>query len=397
VGGSGRGSALVLDLDTRAGLCSVRSLGRAGAAVAGAARDASASGLRSRYLVRTVVLPSPEHDFEAYAAALLAEIVEHPVDAILSSIDVSVETLQRHRDEIGRHASPALAAPEAVELALNKDRTLELADSLGVPTPRSLRLTTPDDFEAAVAELSFPCVFKPETSWRPQADGGERLGPVLVPTVDDGRRLAVELIRPETPVLAQQLIPGVRETIKLFRVQGKTIARVAITIDRMWPPLGGSSVMRRTLAPPEDALQHAERLVAEVGLDGYSEAEFRRGVDGRPYLMEINPRLSQSVEVAVRAGVDFPRMQFEWARGGEVPSPAAAQLGLRVGWLAGDLRLLASGSAERPGFGTLASDYFVHRAQLEGFDRHDLRPVVGGLGFAFGRLRGEGRSTAPSV
>lgn len=398
-------SALVLDLDTRAGLCSVRSLGRAGISVTGAARDGSASGLRTRYAARTVVLPAPEEDFDAHAAAILAEVTAHPVDAILCSIDVSVETLHRHRDEIGRHASPGLAAPEAVELALNKERTLELADSLGVSTPRSVRITSAGELEAVLPELAFPCVFKPETSWRPLEGGGERLGPVLVADADGAHALAATMARPDAPVLVQQLIPGVRETIKLFRVDGRTVALLAMTIDRMWPPLGGSSVMRRTLAPPEDVRAQAERLVAEIGLEGYSEVEFRRDDAGRPYLMEVNPRLSQSVEVAMRAGVDFPRMQFEWARGGDVSVPASARLGVRVGWLAGELRLLVSslaGGADvrpRPGatVRVLASDYLVHRARLEGFDRRDLRPVAGGARFALGRLRDGGRGPGPSV
>jgi hypothetical protein len=112
--------------------------------------------------------------------------------------------------------------------------------------------------------------------------------------------------------------------------------------------------------------------------------------------MEINPRLSQSVEVAVRAGVDFPRMQFEWARGGTIPSPPSPVLGLRVGWLAGDLRLLTgavgAGPAPRPDLlptiRAIGSDYVVHRARIEGFDRRDPKPVLGSIGFALSRLVG---------
>ena len=122
-------------------------------------------------------------------------------------------------------------------------------------------------------------------------------------------------------VLVQEVVGGTRETIKLFRNAGRTLVRLAMTIDRTWPPLGGSSVMRRSISPPEDALRAAERLVAEIGLDGYSEVEFRRSPEGAPVLMEVNPRLSQSVELAIRAGVDFPRMQLEWARGGRIPVP----------------------------------------------------------------------------
>lgn len=58
-----------------------------------------------------------------------------------------------------------------------------------------------------------------------------------------------------------------------------------------------------------------ERLVTELDLDGYSEVEFRRDREGNAVLMEINPRLSASVEVAVRAGVPFSRLLYAWAAG----------------------------------------------------------------------------------
>ena len=158
--------------------------------------------------------------------------------------------------------------------------------------------------------------------------------------------------------------------------------------------------MRRTIVPPPDTLDFAERLVAEIGLDGYSEVEFRRDASGRPLLMEINPRISQSVELATRAGVDFPLMQLEWARGGHLPLPAAPVLGLRVGWAAGDLRLLVSSlrGAAPDGRGpgglvrAFADDYVVHRARLEGLDLRDLRPALGGISFAFGRIAARSES-----
>jgi predicted ATP-grasp superfamily ATP-dependent carboligase len=400
VAASGRGTALVLDVDTRAGLCCVRSLARADVDVAAGARDAHASGMRTRCASRRVILPDPRVDFDAHAAAILAEVQANPVDAVLSSIDSSVEALHRRRDEIGRFASVALGSPEAVEIALSKTRTLEIASALGIASPRSVRAVTAQELEAAAVETGFPCVFKPETSWRPVGEGGERLGPVPVADAEEARTVGSALIEIGVPVLVQQLVRGVRETVKLFRVEGKTVAVLAMSIDRAWPPLGGSSVMRRTVAPPDDVHSAAERLVAEIGLDGYSEVEFRRDDEGRALLMEVNPRLSQSVELAVRAGVDFPRMQFEWARGGQVPSPAAPVLGLRVGWPAGDLRLLVSSlrGAAPDGRGpgglvrAFADDYLVHRARLEGLDLHDLRPALGGIAFAFGRIAARSES-----
>jgi biotin carboxylase len=386
--------ALVLDLDTRAGLCAARSLGRAGYAVAVAARDGKASGLRSRYASQRVVLPDPAVDFGDHVRALIDALESQRPDAALPSIDSSVEALHRNRDAMGRFTAPALASFEAVEVALSKERVIEVARSLGVPVPRSTSVSRLSELEAAVAEIGLPAVLKPVRSWRSSGAGGERLSPIIVRDPDEARRVGSGLVRADAPVLVQEFAVGDRETIKLFRDRGRTLVRMAMLVDRAWPPLGGSSVMRRTVTPPVDVLDHAERLVAEVGVDGYSEVEFRRDATGRALLMEINPRISQSVEVAVRAGIDFPRMQFEWARGGAIPEPPGPILGLRVGWLAGDLRLLtgALGAAPPPRprlshtIRAIASDYVVHRARLEGFDARDPKPVLGSIGFALRKL-----------
>ena len=291
---------------------------------------------------------------------------------------------------IGRVTAPALGSKESVDVALSKELTLQVAEQLGIPTPRTIMVIDPQQLEAAVADIGTPCVVKPITSWRAIGAGGERVAPVYVGGAADASRVGSSLVRPGAPVLIQELATGSRETIKLFRVRGRTLVRVAMVVDRAWPPLGGSSVMRRTITPPDDTLDFAERLVAEIGVDGYSEVEFRRDAGGRPLLMEINPRLSQSVELATRAGVDFPRMQLEWARGGSIPSPQAPIIGLRVGWLAGDLRLLVGavvGSPPpQPRLGptirSIAADYIVRRAGVEGFDLRDPRPMLGALMFA---------------
>jgi predicted ATP-grasp superfamily ATP-dependent carboligase len=381
--------ALVLDLDTRAGLCIARSLGRAGHSLSVAARDGRASGLRTRYADRRVILPDPEADFEAFANALVAALAEQPAGATIASIDASVEVLHRNRASIGRFTAPALGEPEAVEIALSKERTLEVAVTLGIPVPRSLTVTNPDELEAAGAEIGYPLVLKPVTSWRSVGTGGERVAPLYVGDADEMQRVGPGLVRPDAPVLVQELASGARD-------KGRTLVRVAMVVDRTWPPLGGSSVMRRTMVPAEDTLDFAERLISEIQLDGYSEAEFRRDARGRPLLMEINPRISQSVELATRAGVDFPLMQLEWARGGTIPTPPSPVIGLRLGWLAGDLRLMlgaiAGSPPPRPKLGStlrsFGSDYLLHRTHLEGYDLHDRKPVVGGLTFALRSLAG---------
>jgi predicted ATP-grasp superfamily ATP-dependent carboligase len=335
--------------------------------------------MRTRFAVGRAALPSPEQDFDAYADAIVDLVHRHPVEAIIPSIDSSVLALHRRRVELGTVA-PAVGSVDAVETAISKPRTLELAERLGIDVPRSIPAAAQHDVEPALEELGLPAVVKPDESWRDDGEGGERLSPLLVSSttqLDDARHLV--------PALVQEYAAGVRETIKLFRVEGQVVARFAMRVDRCWPALGGSSVFRESIDPPRDILEWSERLVDSIGLDGYSEVEWRRTNDGRPLLMEVNPRLSQSVELAIRAGVDFARMQLEWARGGRVEPVDRYRVGVRLGWLAGDARLR----------GRHAGDYLRRGTYLDGFALDDPLPVVGSLAGVLKHLGTRYRAGSP--
>ena len=381
--------ALVLDLDTRGGLSIVRALGDAGLRLATAA-PADAPGLRTRHAEARYLLPAPAAGVPAALEALLAALRERPVDAILTSGDPWLALLHEHRAAITPLSAPAIGAPEAVALALSKPRTLALAAELGIPAPRSLAATSVAEASAAAAELGLPVVLKPACSWRPDAaggDGGDRLSPTWCATTSEVEAAAAALARPDAPVLVQEVAPGARETHKLFVAGGEVLARVVMEPLRCWPPLGGSSTMRQTIRPPADSAAMAEHLVLEAGLEGYAEVEFRRAADGRPLLMEINPRLSQSIEIARKAGVDFARLQLEWARGGHLDRVAGYRIGVRVGWLAGDARfavsaLRGSGSPAptRRDAAQIGRDYLTG-TRIEGLDLSDPRPVLSALAF----------------
>ena len=77
-------------------------------------------------------------------------------------------------------------------------------------------------------------------------------------------------------------------------------------------------MVHQCIAVPPDIGPQAERLVREIGLEGYCQLEFRRDAAGNPCLMEINPRLNQTIENAIYAGVDFPYLLYQWASGDQI-------------------------------------------------------------------------------
>ncbi|HTW10506.1 MAG TPA: ATP-grasp domain-containing protein, partial [Acidimicrobiales bacterium] len=133
---------------------------------------------------------------------------------------------------------------------------------------------------------------------------------------------------------------GEREGIGLFRANGQILGEFAHISIRTTPMLGGACTMRESITMPPELRKAAISLVEAIDLEGYSQVEFRRDANGRPLLMEVNSRLSGSIELASRAGVDFALMTWQWASGGPVQASRGYRSGVRLRWLAGDGRWL---------------------------------------------------------
>lgn len=328
--------ALIVDAALRQSLVSVRSLGLRGYHVLALDTHADAPAFSSRWCAKSVVTPSTNID-EAYLDDLLHVLEQTGAKVLITSADGTVALVRRYRERLERHVQIALASDAALAIAVNKEQTLKIASQLGLNIPRGLLLSSVDDVAQAVHDIGLPAVVKPVESWLWNGPQGARFASQLVTTPEEARRSVAELTISGGTVLFQQFLTGRREAVSLLYAQGEVYARFAQWAKRMEPPLGGQSVVRQSIPMPEDIGVQAERLVRAIDLEGYSEVEFRRDSAGVPYLMEINPRLSASVEVAVRAGIDFPYLLYQWANGEKIDRPEGYRTGLWMRYLRGDI------------------------------------------------------------
>ena len=334
---------LVLDGETRQALTCTRVLGRSGLRVGVVAgqRD-EAPAMHSRWCRTSVLLPPLDTSARAYTDGLLQFLDEYPTSVVLPAYDGSIEALRERRHEIEQRTALALAAEPALDLAVNKEKTLALARDLDIRTPRAVHVETDLDLEQAVSEVGLPAVMKPLRSWSATTNGGVRLGSLPVSTLDEAR-VAFELITSQGgETTLQEWLSGRRDAVTLFIDRSELRACFAQTSHRELPRLGGVSVLCESIPPLPDITEPARRLVSAMGVEGCSMVEFRRDSNGRPVLLEVNPRLSGSVALAVACGVDFPRLTYEWALQHRVPKVEGYRIGLRLHWLTGDLRSLYS-------------------------------------------------------
>ena len=387
--------ALVLDGLARQALVTTRTLGRRGLRVATAeCSDLCDSRFgvptfASRWSVQTNRLPSYHDDPTAYAQAVIDLASAHPTRVVIPSMDGSVAALRSWRSCFEKHdVALALASEAALDAANDKKQTLAAAAELGIPCPRTIAIECAGDTAAALAEVGYPAVIKPTQSWVSNAECATRVVSKVVLDESEAVRYVEQLIALGGSPVIQQMANGPREAVSVFYAKGKVWATFAQVAYRTTPVLGGVSVVREGIPMPADLEWAALALVRNLELEGCCEVEFRRDAAGCPLLMEINARLSGSIEVATRSGVPFPALIWQWAAGEPITAVPGYQSGIKMRYLKGDMKWLweniesrgrhPDGVSPQTAIATFARD-FLHRQSYDYMDRHDLGPAVAAL------------------
>jgi predicted ATP-grasp superfamily ATP-dependent carboligase len=383
---------LILDAAYKQSLVSARSLGRAGLRVALAECFAEydpslpVPAFRSRHSSRNVVMPSYAADPDAFASAVVDFVREHPTRVVLPTGDGVIAAVAPYRERLAALGCALALAPDcALEIANDKDRTLEAARRLGIDQPKTMRIDSIGDLPAVLAEFTFPFVLKPNTSWSGRAE--RRLVPAEVVDQAEAADVTGKFLAAGTSVLAQEWACGRREGVTLFIADGEVLASCAHVAHRTSPALGGASVMRESIPIPPDIYDPAVKLVTAIGLEGVCEVEFRREANGRPLLMEINARLAGTIENAAHSGVDFPLLIWQRAAGLPVDRVEGYRTGVRTRWLHGELRWLRDNyrrvgrpdSVSRARALWIFASEFARTRHYDCFDPHDLRPIIADL------------------
>lgn len=187
-------------------------------------------------------------------------------------------------------------------LALDKVRSKQVWLSVGLPTPRYLRLAKGADVHAAAAEIGFPLILKPSLE-------GSSVGVSRV-FDDAGLDAAVELAaRYPGELLMEQLIqsgqvqPGqnaegatIGGEYTIAVLGGRALASIHIVPKGEYYDYHAKYIAEDTVyvcpglddAGEAEAREQAERAYAALGLDGWARVDFMRDAQGRNWLLEAN-------------------------------------------------------------------------------------------------------------
>jgi predicted ATP-grasp superfamily ATP-dependent carboligase len=329
---------LVLDGQTTQALACARSLGRAGYPVFVASTSRRPLAAWSRHVRAAFRL---DDETTASYAGLRTWARAHEITVVLPVTERSCRLCNADRDRWESAGMILGCGPDDMLLhAFDKAATLRSAVDASVRIPPTRFPTSFGECADAAREIGFPCVVKSRFSnpWN-----GSTFGAGPGTTYAESVTELLSAVRAHTRggywPLIQGYVPGRGKAVAAVFDDGRPISWFAYERLRDVRPSGSGSSLRRSIALDPRLREPAERLLARWKWRGPAMVEFRDdGTD--PCLMEVNGRFWGSLELAVLAGADFPRVWVCLLTGASLASTSAYTEGVTVRWLLGDLKYL---------------------------------------------------------
>jgi predicted ATP-grasp superfamily ATP-dependent carboligase len=331
-----REPVLILDANQRSALAVTRSLGRRGVPVVVADETCETLAGASKYCRASFVYPPPDRAPGRFMEALRRELAARGIRVVVPMSEVTTHVVVRDG-----HLLPGVRVPSggfaALEALTDKRSTHALATKLDIPAPATRIVERPEQALQAADGLRFPLVVKPYRS-RILSDGQWTRPEVrYITTLDDLRRVGEREEFRRHPFLVQEYVNGHGAGVFALYDAGRAVTFFAHRRLRERPPSGGVSVLSESVPLDPFMCELSRRILDHVAWHGVAMVEFKVREDGRPCLMEVNPRFWGSLQLAIDAGVDFPWLAYQLATGVRPDPVDGYRVGVRNRWLLGDL------------------------------------------------------------
>lgn len=322
---------LILDCGLTSSYHAMRTLARGGHEVHLSSPEKRSVFFLSRYCAKAITSPSAE-DRAAYGPFLLELVRKGNYGALLFCGDNEAETVWDLRDQLERYVPCFLPDPRWREVAFSKSAAYRHVESLGIPIPRTFYPSGDDLGEVAAigARVQFPAVVKGEKGSagmrvRYSLNAGELIGHFReIQSLDrpDGGKPSV-----------QEYVPGEGYVVHALFWRGKPMAVCSHRKDRELP-VGGGVTTAATTVKYSELDEAAVAILESMQWHGLVKMDWKRDDrDGRFKFIELDPRVSASIDITRAAGADQVSLLCDLAADPTVSPRREYREGVHYLWL----------------------------------------------------------------
>jgi len=279
-----------------------------------------AAGLFEDGLDASLVLPSAARSPALYRDAITQVCERYKVDLVIPGSEAEAEALAPVAGDFREHGIEIpVPAPAVLRLGTDKGALAERVRQHGCNAPLTLAVDT----EHSLDEWPdmFPCVLKPRAS---RGARGVSYPADRAALHRDWRQTSAA----HGPCLVQAFIPGGVEriyTVGTIHCDGRLMLATVHRKLATNPPGGGAALAGEALT--DDTVRAAALDILNVTgpWHGFAAVEMKLSEnDGKPWLLEINPRLWGFSQLMTLAGVNVPELLVRALSGefGDGPVPA---------------------------------------------------------------------------
>ncbi len=307
------GKVLVLGDGVSAFLAVIRSLGRKGVEVHTAWCQTDSPALSSRFVKQHHRCPFFDAEGD-WADRFVALLEREQFDLVLPTNEQSIRAIHARRHDLERHARLYLPDEQTFEIVFDKVKCCQLAEDLNLQVPKSRVVVSSDRLDEAAAQLGFPLVLKPISSYDPQSplqrrDVLKAYGPAELQR--HGARLLAA-----GPIQIQENFVGRGVGVEMLVDRGEML--LAFQHERVHQPLrGGASSYRKSVPLTRELLDASQAFVRALEYSGVIMIEFLVNPAGDWRFVEANARFWGSLPLAIAAGADFPYALYRYLMVGE--------------------------------------------------------------------------------
>ena len=363
---------LVLDGMWNKSLAAVRSLGKRGLYVTAGEKTILATALFSKHCNKRLVYPSPLSRPEEFLDTLENEIRTGDYDAVfpMEFFTQALLTSGINRERLERYTRLPFADSGLLKRINDKAFLMKYAKDIGIDIPKTFFANGVEGCAEIADNIKYPVLIKPRVS------SGSR-GIVYVRGKDELVSSYAGVHEKYPFPIIQEYIPDGGETFGVgLLLNRNSEIRASFVYKRLrsYPVAGGPSTLRESVRR-DDVREIAEYLMKSVGWTGVAHVEFRVDPrDGRPILIEVNPRFWGSLQLAVEAGVDFPFLLYRMSVEGDIEPVTEYAAGVRCRWLIpGDILHFI----KNPDRFSLEPGFFDFKVKDDILSLPDPMPVIG--------------------
>jgi carbamoyl-phosphate synthase large subunit len=251
-----------------------------------------------------------------YTGEVLALCQREKIDLVLPLVTRELIPLSRHQELFRKAGIKVLvSAYQAIQTANDKGACYQFLQDRGLPVPQFYIANTTEEFIHAAFELGHP---QKPFCFKPAVANGSRGFRIVSDSINEAEQLfqqkpyntyitythAVKILssQPFPPLVVTEYLPGDEYSVDCVAKDGEALLVVPRLRQKM---INGISVQGRF---EKDAaiIDYCKEIINAIGLHGNIGIQVKQNAEGKPLLLEINPRVQGTIVAALGAGVNLP-------------------------------------------------------------------------------------------